>query len=172
MTEENIPKAVVLEDDAQFDINFSSILVLLEKIKINNYIIKLDRCTSKQTGNDNRLFTRSTPWHRIKLNDHYIIKQPLNDPKLTTGYYIDIKAAQAMLLTMPKIFMAADNWKYFRFFIKLRFLNTAVVWSNIKFKSIIDPGRYREKADKSKNNTFVFTRPFKKFFLLCRLLFH
>jgi glycosyl transferase family 25 len=170
--ENNISRAVVLEDDAKANSNFIAILKALEQIKINNYLIKLDRCTSKQSGDNNRLFTRSTPWHRIRLSNNYFIKQPLNDPKLTTGYYIDIKAAHNMLVAMPKIFTPADNWEYFRFFVKLRFLNSAVVCNNNQFKSTIESARYKKTKHQKNINKSFFVKKIKKFFLLCRLTIH
>jgi glycosyl transferase family 25 len=137
MIKRNIERAIILEDDIRIKEDFFVIFGLLEKLPIKNYIIKMDKVYANQTVDDNSRFARFTPWHRIKLNEKYSIKQPLNDPTLTWGYYIDIKAAYTLYNLLPKIFAPSDAWYYFKRFIKLRMLNRSLINNNTDFESII-----------------------------------
>jgi glycosyl transferase family 25 len=137
MIKNNIERAIILEDDIKLKNDFFLILDLLKKTPVNNYIIKLDKFYFTQTEEDNGLLARFTPWHRIALNKEYSIRQPLNDPTLTWGYYIDIKAAYTLFNLSHKIFVVSDAWYYFKHFIKLRIINKSLVDSNTNFESII-----------------------------------
>jgi glycosyl transferase family 25 len=148
--ENNIEHSIVLEDDVKLNNDFFSILNLLEKVSINKYVIKLDKFYSKQLDDDNRRHSYFTPWHKIMLNKEYIIGQPLYDPTLAWGYYIDIKAARVLYNLMPKIFVVADAWYYFRRFIKLRMINKTLVDNNERFESII--GTHVEQFSKKKSS--------------------
>jgi GR25 family glycosyltransferase involved in LPS biosynthesis len=137
MIEENIDRAIVLEDDVQPKEDFIAIINTLRNIVIDNYIIKLDRpCTGKESKD---LFY--TPWRQIKLISEYKIVNPLSSVFSTCAYYIDKVAARTMLKISPKIFLTADCWDYFRRFVKLRILNKDVVDIPELFASIIDQDR-------------------------------
>ena len=129
MIESNIERALIIEDDARLKPDFFNLLNYFNELPINNYAIKLEKCVSWVSDN-NKKNARFTPWHRIKLTDDYFIGQPLTDPSLTWGYYIDIKAAESLCNIMPKIFLAPDAWWYFRKYIKLRMINKAIIGTN------------------------------------------
>jgi glycosyl transferase family 25 len=122
----NIQRAIVLEDDIIIDQKFPQIVSYLEHLAIDNYIIKMD-ITEKQT----------VPWHKIHLGDRYSIEHPLSSVAYTWGYYIDIKAAKTMLKIIDKIFLVADYWVYFKSFIKLRILSEKIISDNDSFESEI-----------------------------------
>jgi GR25 family glycosyltransferase involved in LPS biosynthesis len=120
MIENNVERAVLLEDDIQLHEDFLSVLGLLSLIKINNYLIKFDVERSRFV----------VPWHKIKLNETYTVHHSIAAFKLTWGYYLDIKAAHTMYNKTQKIFVTADEWEYFRDFVNLRMLNRALVDEN------------------------------------------
>jgi GR25 family glycosyltransferase involved in LPS biosynthesis len=152
MIEENIESAIILEDDVQIKEDFI-IINTLKRMKLDNYIIKLERpCTGRETKD---LFY--TPWRQIKLIGEYKIVSPLSSVFSTCAYYIDKLAAQSMLNTNPKIFLPADFWDYFRRFIKLRILNRDIVNVPELFDSIIEPERKTALTNK-KNNKFYFLK--------------
>ena len=134
MIDENIDRAIVLEDGITLLPDFYTTIKYLKNIKIDKVVIKLDRCNSKQTDNDNYK-KKFTPWHRLQLTDNYFIGQPLNNLFLTGAYYIDIKAAGIIHSLMPKVFFMVDDWGFFRNKIKLRIINTALTyrdWKSVK----------------------------------------
>jgi glycosyl transferase family 25 len=138
IVENNIDRSIILEDDVTLNTGFFTCIKFFETFPVNNYIVKLDRCSWVQRNADNHHYGHFTPWHRIKLTDVYFIGQPLHDPQLAWGYYVDIKAARTMLALLPKVFLVADAWWYFRKHIKLRMINKAVISNNDDiFESII-----------------------------------
>jgi glycosyl transferase family 25 len=138
-----INRSIILEDDAILTDNFFDLFKYFDSLPLNGYIIKLERFNGAQKNTDNKKTGHFTPWHRIDLNGDYFIGQPLHNPHLTWGYYIDLKAARIMLSLMPKIFLAADGWWYFRKYIKLRMINKAIITNDdAVFPSIIGEREY------------------------------
>jgi glycosyl transferase family 25 len=127
MVENNINRAVVFEDDILIHSDFLFIKKNLQKLPLNNYIIKFDIAHDVQ----------AVPWHKITINDNYYIQHILSPVALTWGYYIDIKAARNMLRQLQEIFLVIDEWDYYKSFVKLRVLNKAIV-SSKGFESIIN----------------------------------
>jgi glycosyl transferase family 25 len=173
IVQNNIDRAIILEDDVTLDKNFFTLIPLFEVLPLNKYIIKLDQCNWKQEGDDNYHYAHFTPWHKRKLANGYFIGQPLHDPQLTWGYYIDIKAARTMLALLPKVFLVADAWWYFRKYIKLRMVNRVIIRNNDDiFESIIgDRGRI-EDTQKRKSIPALFLHKGKKVLNLILDIFH
>jgi len=127
MIEENIERAVIIEDDITLKPAFFDLLPYLNKLPIKNYIVKLERHKYEIKNDNNFKNACFTPWHRIKLTNKYFIGQPLYSPSSTLAYYIDILAARNLYSAIPKIFLVADAWWYYRKFVLLRMLNKAIV---------------------------------------------
>lgn len=133
MINEGIERAIILEDDITIKSDFSNILEYLENIPINKYLIKLERLHWGEwgiEGDKNAKKPLFTPWLKTKLNNEYFFGFTFNNPSLTWGYYIDLAAAKKMYSIMPKIFLVADGWYYYRKFIRLRILNKPVITNN------------------------------------------
>jgi glycosyl transferase family 25 len=127
--EHKITRAIILEDDIIIKNDFQVVMILLNRLKINNYVIKFDYT-------DTECFV--LPWHKKRLNDEYSIQHWLYSGFSTLGYYIDIKAANIMYTLTGKIFCAADEWEFaFKDHIKLRNLNKAIVTVNDSIESVI-----------------------------------
>lgn len=182
MIKNNIEHALILEDDISIKDDFFVIIDLLEKIPTNSYVIKLDKFYSKQTGEDNSRHAHFTPWHRIMLNKEYNIRQPLHDPTLTWGYYIDIKAAYSLFNLSQKVFLPSDAWYYFKRFIKLRIINKSLINNNINFESIIgthiifhsgknDCSQHKKKTTVRKKNSILFKKLKKAAELMAKIFF-
>jgi glycosyl transferase family 25 len=146
---DNIQRAIILEDDSILKDEFPIVIGLLKHIKIDNYVIKLERPNSGH----NSLELVYPPWWQVKLNDKYKIVYPLLSVFLAWGYYIDIVAAKKILNTGNKIFFVADAWDQLRRFIKLRIINDAVIECNYTFESTIEMDRL-----KLSNNTLDYKR--------------
>jgi glycosyl transferase family 25 len=148
MIQENIQRAVILEDDVIISKDFFEIIDFLENLKINNYLIKLD--TGNLGKNDN---FQAVPWHKVFINSQYKICHPISPLTLAWGYYIDIKAAAKMLDLTRKIFVVADEFDYFKNHVKLRLLNKAVVF-NADFESVINNAVEEQAGQKYYNIRF------------------
>jgi GR25 family glycosyltransferase involved in LPS biosynthesis len=168
MVRENIERAVVFEDDAVIVDSpraaLSDVFAALERLPIENYIIKLDTAHSKQHSLDNSRAIRFTPWHKIHLCDGYDAIQPFSGVYLTTAYYIDRKAAETMLRLQKKVFLAADAWMFFRRFVKLRLTSRAVIRPDRAMETTIG-GRVSGK------NNAQLRRISAKIAWLCKSLF-
>ena len=172
MVENNIERAIILEDDIILKPIFYELIKLLTTFPIKNYVIKLERTYYGKNIDNNVKTSHFTPWHRIKLTDEYFIGQPLSNPTLTWGYYIDIKAAVKLLSIMPKVFLVADSWWYYRNFIFLRMINRAVIENNEKdFYSIIGDNGLVKTMKLKKNISNSIIRKIYFIFLTFKLLF-
>ena len=145
MINENIDCAIILEDGILLHPDFPYIVNNLNNIKINKIAIKLDRCNASQKINNNFKSGYFTPWHRVKLTENYCIGQPLGDPTLAGGYYIDLEAAGIIYSLIPKIFLVADAWWYFRKKIKFRVINSGLIWRD---RALIPSIMYVRKNNK------------------------
>ena len=137
MIKDDIKRAIILEDDVIITAAFVRLLQHLNKIPIRKYVIKLEKTYGGTKDGNNEKCGYFTPWHRIKLTEEYFIGQPLNDPFLTSCYYIDIDAARILYSIIPKVFLTSDAWFYYRKFILLRMINKAVVSTDDSFYSTI-----------------------------------
>ncbi|MDR1901244.1 MAG: glycosyltransferase family 25 protein [Treponema sp.] len=126
MIKANIERAIILEDDVIVDKDFIVVMNLLMNIRINNYIVKLDSPQKQMV-----------PWHKIRLNDKYMIEHPLSSVMFTWGYYIDLIAAETMINISKKVFLVADDWFWYKSYIKIRMLNKNIIFSNDSLESEI-----------------------------------
>jgi glycosyl transferase family 25 len=151
-----IDRSIILEDDAILTDEFFVLIECFDSLPLNGYIVKLERFNGAQKNIDNKKSGHFTPWHRIELNGDYFIGQPLHNPHLTWGYYIDLKAAHIMFSLMPKIFLAADGWWYFRKYIKLRMISKAIITNDDDiFPSIIGEREYISEPSDEDHCSFI-----------------
>jgi glycosyl transferase family 25 len=148
MIENNIECAIILEDDSLIKDGFPHVITLLNQLKTQNYLLKLDF--------ENRV--KIVPWHRIKLTNDYNIIQTSSSVWCAMGYYIDIQGAMTMLRLIKRIFCVSDEFDYFRKFLKLRLLNKAVVVEKEgAFESIIGK---RDMSNKERYND-IFSKTYQ-----------
>jgi len=164
--DENIERAIILEDDIIIRPDFKTIVSYFENLPLKGYVIKLERAYGGNKNEDNKKITRFTIWHNININNDYYIGQPLSPPYLTWGYYIDIIAAKSLYKSMPKVYHVADAWGYHKKYIKLRMLNIPVISNNEIFDSIIG-----EQGKILRTNKKIFLQ-FKKIFNYFKLIFY
>jgi glycosyl transferase family 25 len=129
IVEENIDRAIILEDDAILKKDFSTVINLLSNININKFVINLDFY-------DNNMLGRILPCHQIPLNEEYKVLHSMASG-FARGYYIDKLAAKAMLKLTEKVYFFADSWDVFRNSIRLRILNRSIVYTDKSFDSVI-----------------------------------
>ena len=142
---ENIERAIVLEDDIVLKPDFFKLLEYLNILPVKEYVIKLERLHWGDWGKQSEQRVKPPfffPFFKSNLNSDYFFGLPFNNPSLTWGYYIDLKAAKKLYSIMPKIFLVADGWYYYRKHIKLRILNKPVITNNDElFESTISDRR-------------------------------
>lgn len=100
MVEENISKAVILEDDVILNDNFSKCLSELSKLNKKNYIIKLD----KSVGD-----CKTIALFGKKSIGAFRLCKSYTGVVDARGYYIDLIAAKK-ILSKEQIYCFADDW--------------------------------------------------------------
>jgi glycosyl transferase family 25 len=157
--DENIDKAVVLEDDVLVTEDFLPIMEkVLNSIKHSslekNIIIKLDETLSNNYGiyiKLKNILNRFLRPIQIRIDKKLaIVKTPMNFGG-AQGYYIDNAAARTMLSLNYPVFIS-DEWNYFARFITVRALNKVIapvknmgsdIWNGETCRHISVPLKYK-----------------------------
>ena len=127
MIDENIPQALILEDDISLSSDFYSVYKALSEIKIGNKIVLLGTMSTKK---------KWKIWKNQLTADHsmYLV---LNNYGGTYGYVIGLDAAKKIYYHNEKVFIEADRWKYYRRFSQIWLVAPSVVTVNEVFPSEI-----------------------------------
>lgn len=127
MIEENIPQALIMEDDITFLPHFFEVYTALSKINIGNKIILLGTTSNK--------FIKKL-WKKRLTHSHnmYLV---LNNYAGTYGYVIGLKAAEKIYKHSEKIFTAADDWKYYKRLSRLWLVSPSIIKADEVFPSEI-----------------------------------
>jgi len=153
MVDENIDRAIVLEDDVFVTEDF---LPIVEKIIAcldcnsveENLVIKLDDTMSNPYGVFVKLknfLVRFLRPVQIRIDKELAIVKTVMNFGGAQGYYIDNKAASTMLNLNYPVFVISDEWNYFARFVTVRALNKNIapftnissdIWSNGMCKHI------------------------------------
>jgi glycosyl transferase family 25 len=160
IVDENIDRAIVLEDDVFVTEDFlptiEKIIACLEYNSIGkNLIIKLDNTISSHYGISLKLknfLIRFLRPIQIRIDEKLTIVKTVMNFGGTQGYYIDNAAAFTMLKLNYPVFMSSDEWNYFARFITVRALNKVIapckvmgsdIWRDEACKDISVPLKYR-----------------------------
>ena len=127
MIDENIPQALILEDDISLSSNFYSVYKALSEIKIGNKIVLLGTMSTKK---------KWKIWKNQLTADHsmYLV---LNNYGGTYGYVIGLDAAKKIYYHNEKIFIVADDWKYYRRLSQIWLVSPSIVNAEEAFPSEI-----------------------------------
>ena len=127
MIDENIPQALILEDDISLSSDFYSVYKALSEIKIGNKIVLLGTMSTKK---------KWKIWKNQLTADHsmYLV---LNNYGGTYGYVIGLDAAKKIYYHNKKVFIEADKWKYYRRFSQIWLVSPSVVTVDEIFPSEI-----------------------------------
>ena len=123
MIADNVPEAIVLEDDVFIDKDFVNVVENISRLCLQNSIVKLeDRCEN----------LTASVWGKIELGDkrHELKRSASHDCFGAYGYYLDLIAAKTLIRLNKKVFTVADHWVYFSKFLKVYFCNPCVVRIN------------------------------------------
>lgn len=104
MIDENIKSALILEDDITLLKGFMDVYHTLSNLNIGNKIILLGTIVKKRI---------KKIWKKKLTSDHsmYLV---LNNYAGAYGYVIGLEAAKKIYFHNEKVFIEADNWKYYR----------------------------------------------------------
>lgn len=127
MIDENIPQALILEDDISLSSDFYSVYKALSEIKIGNKIVLLGTMSTKK---------KWKIWKNQLTADHsmYLV---LNNYGGTYGYVIGLDAAKKIYYHNEKIFIVADDWKYYRRLSQIWLVSPSIVNAEEAFPSEI-----------------------------------
>lgn len=136
MIDENIDKALILEDDIILEKYFLEELSVLDRKKLNNDILLIGQ-------SDENIITKL--W-REKLDNNFALHRLANSGYGAYAYMIDMRAAEKLCALNFPVKMPADAWAFFS-----KFINIYVVEPNLvnpigeKLTSNIDAIGMRDK---------------------------
>jgi len=162
MLEQNIPCAVILEDDVELAEDFS---VLLDAHGSQGLAsaFKLEQPVMVQLTHVRRAYR----WGRSRLGSREMVK-PHGGVWLTSGYFITQAAARHLLENAYPVFMVADHWRYFesKGWLVIYALSPNTVWESVHSQQsdITAAGRVTRRKD-SKSLVARFKRMCDRLFL-------
>lgn len=109
MIDENIDKALILEDDIILEKNFLELITMLNKKKLHNDVILLGQSDDKAI----------IKFFGEKITDKYKLLQVVHSGYGTYAYMIDIEAAKKIIRFNTPIKRTADAWAFFSKFINI-----------------------------------------------------
>lgn len=109
MIDENIDKALILEDDIILEKNFLELITMLNKKKLHNDVILLGQSDDKAI----------IKFFGEKITDKYKLLQVVHSGYGTYAYMIDIEAAKKIIKFNTPIKRTADAWAFFSKFINI-----------------------------------------------------
>jgi len=145
MVENNIPCAVVLEDDILLAEDFGALLQTDGTQSLLS-LFKPEQAVMVQMTHVMRAYRQGA----IKLGTREVVR-PHGGVWLTSGYFITLAAAQNLLRAMYPVWMVADHWRCFERegLLKLYALTPNAVWeSELSLVSDIAPERRARRRDK------------------------
>lgn len=144
MIEQNIPCAVILEDDVLLADDFDELLDAENKNGLAS-VFSPDQSVMVQMTHVERGYKSGA----IKLGDREIVR-PHSGVWLTSGYFITLAAAKRMVEALYPVWMVADHWRVFERagILKLYALTPNAVWeSPLSLVSDISPDRKSRRRD-------------------------
>ena len=126
MVEQQIPCAVILEDDVELAGDFSSLLDPNGAAGLAS-VFRPDQPIMLQMTHVRRGYR----WGRRPIGSREIVK-PHGGVWLTSGYFITLAAARNLLKHAYPVFMVADHWRYFeqQGWLKVYALTPNAVWES------------------------------------------
>lgn len=145
MMDENIERALILEDDIIIEKDFNIIFEKLDHLEISNSVILL--------GQSSPHLKRKI--YKKRMDSHYTLRRIFDSGCGTYGYIIDVAAAGKLYGFNYPIKYAADMWHTFWKFIKIYILEPYLINFDKNALSIIDSEEKRISGKKSKQ-AFLF----------------
>ena len=127
MIDENIPQALILEDDVSLLPDFYPVYRALSGKRIGNKVILLGTNVTK----------RMKKIWKEKLTDTHSMYLVLNNYTGAYGYVIGLEAARKIYSQTEKVFVESDKWKYYRRFSQIWLVSPSAVTVDEVFPSEI-----------------------------------
>lgn len=145
MVEQNIPCAVILEDDVELAEDFSTLLQAQGPDALAS-VFQPDEPVMVQMTHVRRAYR----FGRRSIGPRAIVK-PHGGVWLTSGYFITQAAARNMLEQAYPVFMVADHWRYFerQHWLNVYALTPNAVWESVHSQQsdITAAGRVSRRKD-------------------------
>ena len=148
MVDEQIPCAVILEDDVELPEDFSTLLDANRPGGLASVFNPEEPIMVQMTH-----VRRGYRWGRRAIGSRAIIK-PHGGVWLTSGYFITLAAARNLLKHAYPVFMVADHWRYFerQGWLKIAALTPNAVWESqhSQQSDITAAGRVSRRKDQKR----------------------
>lgn len=158
MIDENIERALILEDDIFLKKDFYEVLEKVKDFQMNNDVFML--------GHSGLLIRKKAFGKKIYKN--YSLKKTINSVNGTFAYMVDLNAAKKLYAFNFPLKVSADSWRLFSSFVNIYIVEPVVVDFKVEdYHSIVDEidERWSKKENilirlKKSKNIFVFIKTF------------
>jgi glycosyl transferase family 25 len=162
MVEQNLPCAVILEDDVELAEDFPLLLDAHGSQGLASFFKPEEPVMVQMTH-----VRRAYRWGRTRIGSREIVK-PHGGVWLTSGYFITLAAARNLVQNAYPVFMVADHWRYFesKGWLAVYALTPNAVWESehSQQSDITAAGRVSRRKD-PKSLAGRFKRLFDRLFL-------
>ncbi|GAA0800542.1 glycosyltransferase family 25 protein [Psychrobacter piscatorii] len=146
IVDENIPYAVILEDDAIFDRDFSIVVKNIMAAPLSWELILLGHYKSNLKG----LKSPISLWHRHRITSKFLLGRLVDFGFGTHGYMITIEGAKKLIAALDVIYKPIDHYTSNSNIINVYGLSPTVVNVDSNFDTLIDYDKVRKNtSDKS-----------------------
>lgn len=141
MIDDNMPYAVILEDDAVIKEGFDKVVKLTLDLDVNWELVLLGH-------HKNQLKNLKSPisiWDNHLVNSEYSLGRLADFGFGSYGYIVNIKCAKKLLAELNTIYKPIDHYIPDSNFLNVYALHPVVINVNLDFDTLIDSGRVRQK---------------------------
>lgn len=144
IVDENIPYAVILEDDAIFDRDFSIVVKNIMAAPLSWELILLGHYKSNLKG----LKSPISLWHRHRITSKFLLGRLVDFGFGTHGYMITLEGAKKILIELVEIHRPLDHYTPDSKLLNIYALSPTVVNVDDNFDTLIDENRTRSSKDR------------------------
>lgn len=161
MIDENIERALILEDDVIISEKIDEIIKEILEFNLQNSVILLGQSSKKL----------KKKIYKTKLDPLYTLSKIFNSACGTYGYIIDNKAAERLYDFNYPVKYAADMWHIFWRFINIYIVEPYLIDYKRDECSVIDSYSKRTTYGSKKTGHSIFYIFFRKSISLCKKIF-
>lgn len=144
IVDENIPYAVILEDDATLEKDFSIVVKKIMTVSLSWELILLGHYKS----NLKSLKSPISLWRKHRLNSKFILGRLVDFGFGTHGYMITLEGAKKLLSELKSIYKPVDHYTPDSNILNVYALFPTVINVQNSFETLIDENRIRSSKDR------------------------
>jgi glycosyl transferase family 25 len=143
IVDENIPYAVILEDDAVVEKKFNEVIKLILNLDVNWELVLLGHHKNANKG----LSSPLSVWGRNRINSKSTLNYLADFGFGTYGYIISLEGARKLEIELDNIYKPIDHYTSDSSIINVYALHPTVINVNEEFHTLIDDSKTRKNSN-------------------------